>query len=345
MSYKLPTNQKLPPGIKRIACEQIDDALASLRSSDEELDEIVHESRKRLKKLRGLLRLVRKEIGETVYQRENIAFRDAGRLLGGLRDSAVRIETLADLLAEPALAPADDAFSTLKRAVNTIYDDMRQQVITEEQALEKVTARIEAARTRVGEWPLEDDSFAAVAGGLRKVYKRGQNRAADAAEEATMAAFHEWRKRVKYLWYNVRILKPIWPEPMAVLADEIHDLSDLLGEEHDLAGLRDFIRSQPALISDEENAAALLSLIDEKRILLQKQSLRQGRFIYAESPDDFVARIEAYWEAAQLIVLPPRTRHMRQARRRRPLFNADADLFAVPGGRLFRRMPEERYNE
>lgn len=94
MSYRLEPGEQLAPGIKRIALEELDEVLQYLREPGDDVDEAVHESRKAFKKLRGLLRLVRQEIGEEVYQRENGRFRDAGRLLSELRQRAV-MKTLA----------------------------------------------------------------------------------------------------------------------------------------------------------------------------------------------------------------------------------------------------------
>lgn len=221
MNYQLQPDERLPEGVRRVALEQIGQALDYLHSPEDNLEEVVHESRKHFKKLRGLLRLVRKEIGSTVYQRENICFRDAGRLLSDLRDSAVAVETLDDLTEDFEKVLDKDAFINMRKTLILFYYGTRQHVVAEEQALQKVTAKMEAARQRVADWPIEDDSFTAVSGGLRKIYKRGRNRMQDAAESPTTAALHEWRKRVKYLWYSVRLLQPIWPEPMAVFADEI----------------------------------------------------------------------------------------------------------------------------
>ncbi|MCA9972461.1 MAG: hypothetical protein KC425_19705, partial [Anaerolineales bacterium] len=70
MSYRLHPDERLPAGLARITYEQIDDALDYLRDPDD-VDEAVHESRKLFKKVRGLLRLVRLELGEPVLKRKN----------------------------------------------------------------------------------------------------------------------------------------------------------------------------------------------------------------------------------------------------------------------------------
>lgn len=300
MSYQLQKNEPLGPGIKRIAFEQIDETLAYLQTPADDLDEAVHESRKCFKKLRGLLRLVRKEVGESVYKQENTLFRDAGRLLSELRDSAVRIKTVDDLREDAAADSIDDeALASLRETLVIFYHATRQRT-EEEQSLAKAAEMVQTARGRVESWPINDDGFTAVAGGLRKIYKRGRNRLQDAADTPTAEAFHEWRKRVKYLWYSMRILQSIWPDPMAVLADEIHDLSDYLGDEHDLAELIGLLERRPSLLDDDSHSqAAFLALIADKRAALQARAYPLGEAIYVESPDAYVERMAGYWQAAR----------------------------------------------
>ena len=55
---------------------------------------------------------------------------------------------------------------------------------------------------------------------------------------ATAEDFHAWRKATKDLWYAVRLFEPAWPGPLDALAAELHALSQLLGDEHDLTVLR-----------------------------------------------------------------------------------------------------------
>jgi CHAD domain-containing protein len=241
------------------------------------------------------LRLVRKEIGETVYQRENVCFRDAGRLLADLRESWVMIQTLDGLTTASDEALDSEAVESMRETLIIFYHTTRQRVVEEKQALAKAAEMIHEARLRVDHWPVNDDGFTAVAGGLRKIYKRGQNRLEDARTSPATETFHEWRKRVKYLWYSIRILQPIWPEPMAVLADEIHDLSDYLGDEHDLAELAGLITAQPSLLADDAAGQVLHFLIGHKRTNLQAQALQQGQYIYPEQPDAFIDRMRAYW--------------------------------------------------
>jgi CHAD domain len=69
----------VPDGMRRIARGQLDAGIEELEGQpNRKLDEAVHETRKRLKRLRASLRLERCAIGDETYSRENAAFRDLG---------------------------------------------------------------------------------------------------------------------------------------------------------------------------------------------------------------------------------------------------------------------------
>src|SRR3954451_12630663 len=93
--FRLGDGERVPEGVRRIARGQLDMSIVRLEGhSDEDRGTAVHETRKSLKRVRATVRLARDELGDEAYRRENVAFRDAGRRLGGVRDSQVLLETL-----------------------------------------------------------------------------------------------------------------------------------------------------------------------------------------------------------------------------------------------------------
>ena len=110
-------------------------------------------------------------------------------------------------------------------------------------------------------------------------------------EDPTSEHLHEWRKRVKDLWYQQQLLEALWPEVMKAQAKEAKKLSKQLGEDHDLAVLTDVLRSDPSLDGDE-----LLPLIAKRRKQLLKRMRKRGRRVYAEKPKHFARRVRRYVE-------------------------------------------------
>lgn len=301
MSYQLEQDETIATAIKRIATEQIDKALYSLTESDDDLGERIHDTRKRFKKIRALLRLVRDDIGKDTYKYENVIYRDAGRELADLRESAVAIETLDMLLDHYEDEIEAGAYDGLRHELVQRHTALQQRYTYKESEyggpLYRVSFTLQHARERITDWPITGEGVEAFHDGLRRVYKRGYKAMATAYNEPTAENFHEWRKRVKYLWYHTRILEMLWPDLMDELADAIHDLANLLGDAHDLADFHDLLTGNPDLSVDEEHQQALLALADRWREDLRAQAYPLGQRIYAEAPDAFMARISAYWQA------------------------------------------------
>ena len=295
MSYYIQPNEIPAVGIKRLALEQSQKALDSLQNPDT-LDEGVHDARKRFKKVRAAARLVRDEVGADVYHQSNVVFRDAGRLLSDLRDSQVLIETVDDLRAQYDDVLASDAFSSILQKLVKRHDHLFSQ-IRNEKTIEQVIETVHNARLVIEAWPIESEDFSAFSKGLKRVYKRGQKRMHRAIEAPTTENLHEWRKRIKYLWYHVRILQKTWPNLLKELAETTHSLSNLLGDEHDLAVLRQTLEAEPDLTDTKMEQQALLGLISQRRKQLQTKAWPLAQRLYPEKPTKFVERLEQYWQA------------------------------------------------
>jgi hypothetical protein len=102
-------------------------------------------------------------------------------------------ETVDELTKRFADQLAPNLFSKLQGKLMAQHQETVKQLLDEEDRLAETAATIEAARRRVDDWPVEHNDFWAIYDGLRRVYKRGRNRLADAYAEPIPENFHEWR--------------------------------------------------------------------------------------------------------------------------------------------------------
>lgn len=160
--FRLGDGERVPGGVRRIAIGQLDMSIERLEGeTDEDLGTAVHETRKSLKRLRATVRLARDRLGEEAYQRENVAFRDAGRRLGGARDSQVLLETLGALTDRyPEEAPPE-RFDGFKRTLVGQHG-AAQRGLHEGAAVAEVVGELRRARARVGDWRLEREGVNAL---------------------------------------------------------------------------------------------------------------------------------------------------------------------------------------
>ncbi len=154
---------------------------------------------------------------------------------------------------------------------------------------EAVIGALEGVLGRIDDWRLDCD-WPKLGRGVSRAYRRGRKAFDEADVDPTTERLHDWRKRVKDLWYHQRLLCESWPEVLGVQAEEAHRLSELLGDDHDLGVLAE------RLTRDGDDA--ILELVGEARAELLRDARRLGRRVYAETGGAFEARIQAYLRSA-----------------------------------------------
>jgi len=294
-AYTLLESEPVGDGIRRIVLARVDNALAELRGYTESTPaEAIHEARKDMKKIRSAIRLVREALGDDLYRRENQHYRDIGRELSGLRDAGVLVETL-DALAERFGPAQDERYAGLRDRFQQELKERREDG-SQEREMASAAAALTAGRGRVETWPLEGDGWELIAPGIHRSYRRGRKRLREIEQRASDETLHEWRKRAKDLWYQLRLIQEAEPELIGTLAAQAHDLSDHLGDDHDLVLLREQAQRRRDDFGEAGDQRLLLELIDQRRGELQFAASSLGERIYPEKPKKFVKRLRTRWK-------------------------------------------------
>lgn len=292
MPYRFKTNEPVEKGFRRIAREQLDEALAEL-SGAEVGPTNVHECRKSLKRLRSLVRLAADAMGNGKARRRAKALGEIAKLLSARRDRTVMLETIGKLSQE--VHGAAEALAPLKISLTA-------QAPSEPETLDRDIA--EEARVRLlhegkkfARVSFNKRGFAALAGGLEASYRQGRQASKYAYEEATDENFHELRKAVQWHWRQMSLLSKAWPDEFAVRAHAARELSQLLGDDHDLAVLV-AAASQSEAMTDEQKDAAVAVCRQQQQILRATAEYRAKR-LFAEKPKAFISRVATYWRCSR----------------------------------------------
>jgi len=296
MSYLLENNETLSFGLKRIVLELIDKSVFNLAKGNGSFNEDVHDTRKNFKKIRTIQRLIRSDIGEESFQIENSFYRDAGRTLSDLRDSTVLILTFDKLVKSSELEMSNFDFSIFKNFLVEKQKHIRTAKSKKSAVINSLSTDLLLARSRVFDWPLSGDNFKLIKKNLQMIYEQGQKYMYAVFSEAIKENVHEWRKRVKDLWYSMRILSNLWPEIMSPLVTLLGKLSDALGDANDLFLLKEKIISNQSKFKDDQHTRELINFIDRRIIDLLRDARSIGRKVYSEDPKFFVGRMQNYFE-------------------------------------------------
>lgn len=299
-SLRFRAGETLSEGLDRVVADQFRIALAVVDVAPEAQAAAVHETRKALKRLRALLRLVRDSISLDCYHTDNAMLKLIAAELSPVRDTWVMAEVLDRLLPHHP----DTSVTVL-----TLISRLQERYIAESQALlgnkaqmESIIEQLENVRDRSSQWTVasgEHDTplpheFASIALGLQRVYKRGRRGMRIVADSPTDTLLHVWRKRAKYLRHQVESLNVLDPENLTPVEQDLERLSDLLGDDHDLAVLLGRLRDDPPLV---ENLALdpVLDAVGRKRRELQAEAIAIGRRFFEDPSTDFVLYIDEIW--------------------------------------------------
>ena len=293
MPYRFKRKESVPESVVHIVTEQTQYAAREIRGDIAGSRDGVHNARKSFKKIRSLLRMIRGEMGNDVYHRENGWFRSTAHRLAAARDAEAMIETcdkLVERYADPRqCGPLETVGESLAR--------WRKSSLQENEGMnrdvEELAAQLERMPERLDGWSLEHDGFVTLAPGLERSYRRGRKAFDSAREQPDDTRFHEWWKRVKDYWYHTRLLRDIWPTLMEARASELKRLSDLLGDDHDLAVLGVFLRRERKALDTSAQVTACLA--EQRQQELRAEAVPLGRLLYARTPSCALEELGRSW--------------------------------------------------
>jgi CHAD domain-containing protein len=277
-----------PPerAVRRLCREHIGEARVRLLKTRHPA--AVHGARKEIKKLRAIFRLVREEIGRAVYRRAGKSLRRAAGQLAAPRDARVMFQAFKQLAGRDAAR----RFPVIHRALQkhcrreTRRFQGDDSLAVAERLLRKTGRRVAGLKFAATGWP-------AIEPGLRQSYRRGRQAGELARRQPSAEHFHAWRKEVKTFWHQLRLLCPDWPASARRLTDKLDRLAGLLGENHDLALLKQFVTEQP----QTGETAALNQLIESRQKKLRAAALKLGAQLYQKAPATVCRQLGKDWTA------------------------------------------------
>jgi CHAD domain-containing protein len=293
MAFRLDVQQKVSESLRATVDGELEAAIESLSVVDPaKRSDAVHDARKHLKKARSALRLVRSALGKRTARRLNDELRAVAASLSDRRDADVLVATVEALHDRFVGQLPAATFESLRArlAEQARRDERDDDNGVQIERLNGVRARLEAANVNRVKW-------STVVAGIDRSYRRGR-KGYEATENAGTEDLHQWRKRAKDLWYHHRLIKDAHPTVVGAFAKDAHELSDLLGDDHDLAVLRaTIVHREPAAATAPVDLEPVVDLIDERRSELQADGRRLGRRLYAEKPKAFSRRTRKYLRA------------------------------------------------
>jgi len=289
MAFRFKRRESVTRAARRICRERLDCVRRSLDHGDRV--EAIHDARKEIKQIRAVLRLLRGEIGQGAFRRLNEPLRKVSEILTAPRDANVKLKTLKRLLHRAELKD----FCQLKTIAQK---NCRQEIraFARGKSIGQINSKLKKVGRRIKDLNIRADGWEAIEPGLLHSYHCGRMAYERVLREPSAENFHKWRKRAKDLWCQFNLLYTVWPEKINALTGELEAFGDLLGDDHDLVMLKQFIAEAVARDKKLKDAAALNRVIGNCQKDLRSAALKIGAKIFAGLPSSFCAGFKNRWK-------------------------------------------------
>ena len=302
MSYRLDPALPTSETLRVVALAELDIAHTALASpGDRHIG--VHSARKCFKRLRSLLLLARPGMPEPVFASLSSRIARIGKGLAAARDAHALLDALKTLErnTEPGLG---------ERPIDGLRTWLQERRQAAERNLEKSSASdalqmLLDLRPRLARLVVYPDDFAPLSKGLESCYQdaRRQFKAAFSSNDSNQ--LHQWRKGVQQHRRQMQLLTSCWPSELGARAQSARGLSQLLGDDHDIAMLMHLVSAPTMTFGDPEEVSGFRKRCKMRLKVLRKAAKISGNRLFIEKPDPFVSRIRAYWTTAAVGALKP----------------------------------------
>ena len=248
-----------------------------------------------LLRLRALLRLLRPVISEAFCDRENRRLKAMADRLAFFRDATVSRQTLATLAGSVVDKRSEGAFDLVLARFVDHGPEPGQFRTHRERALLHAGASLAEAKQSFENMLIPAEDWQALGPGLQQVYGRARNRMLRALTYQTPETFHDWRKQVKYLYYQLQTLEAISPKRLETMVRRLRELEDRLGEDHDLAVLEKILCDGRERYGGKRPVKCVLACLARQSKKLRRETAAMGTELFREKPRKFVDRLGKRW--------------------------------------------------
>jgi CHAD domain-containing protein len=296
MAYRLKPGRQISHSVREIGTEQIDRVLAKF-SAKNGRGSAVHEARKAMKRLRALLHLIKPAMPKGTFAANEARVKMIARSLSGARDAQAMLETVCKLETRDGGANVAPVSAALRAHLQAKSAEAERGL--DGSGANQLRKLLREAKASFAQLSLEPDEFAVVAGTLEKDYRKARQTFARAYRVDEDEAFHEWRKYVQRHWRQLLLLAPSWPKAIRPHVALARNLSEILGEDHDLSVLAGIVKTQADELGTSDAIESYLSLCRTRQVALRRLAHDLGARLLAEKPGSLARRISTYWATAE----------------------------------------------
>lgn len=287
MAFTLHQRKHIEDELRNTARRQLRRGSEALKKRDAQtLDTSVHEARRTVKKARAVVKTLR-EAGADVPRKDRRRLRKASRELSALRDSAAIVDTFQRLRKRYPKRLAEHTYGILRRALLEARE-RGESGARRDGILDRVANQLDKTRARAKRWTAPAVDVAALIDVVALSYRRSRRAMKRARQTHVSATLHGWRKELKTLWYQLRLVKPLTPG-VAPLVAGVKRLETDLGEDHNLVVLAAMLRACSELKAMNAEVRQIDAMAARMRQRLRRRVFALGTRLHHQSTRAFAS--------------------------------------------------------
>lgn len=295
MSYRLDPALPMSEALRAVALAELDSAQDSL-AAPKDRHTGVHSARKCFKRLRSLLILARPGMPDPVYTNLSARVARIGKGLAAARDAHALYEAVTSLEKNTEPGLGDGPLQSLRGWLQKRRQAAEQNLA--ENTASEALRRLVELRPRIAALVVYPDDFTPLSKGLERCYRGARQQFKRAFATGDVEELHDWRKGVQQHWRQMQLLTPCWPSELAARAEAARGLSQVLGDDHDIAMLMHLASTPTMTFGTPEDMVGFTKRCRIRLKALRKEAKVRGKRLFVEKPAPFTARIHAYWTTA-----------------------------------------------
>lgn len=293
MPFRLQLSESVAEGLRRLAREELGSISTCLNGAMPPPDDAIHEIRRSLKKTRAILQVLKADNGRGLAKSAK-RLHAINRRLSAVRDADVMLETLQTLRTKDPRILNERCFARVHRRLSSHRKSV-MRAARRTGTWTRVRQTVRRIRQDSKHWKPNHRQFGSLAAGIRRSHQRGRTAMTRARKSQRAIDFHEWRKQIKALWYELRLVEGSSPRIRRDVK-ALHRAEEWLGNEHDAGVLcdelsKDMPQGESRIDLDRVRLAG-----DRYQCALRTKALATTKRIYARAPEQYADSVRRDWK-------------------------------------------------
>lgn len=250
--------------------------LHSVQLYKTDIVESVHLTRKRLKFLRAFLKLLKNCGDADRFNQLNSTFKNWGQSLSELRDAHVHRMFIEKITVDDCKYLAPQVLHKIKEIAANQVDQLENQLVAKDEIFKNLELQIQnlsSLKIFIRSSTIEPEC---VLDGFNTSFKKSHRAFKQAITSELSEPFHEWRKRLKDVQYQVALLRSQQTR-MNVSEPDVERISESLGKDQDL---NNFIHWLQTLNLKPKSVSRWMDHLQKSQVELKQKLIIDGNRFY-----------------------------------------------------------------